>query len=99
MRGPSGPPGLLYVPHLLLCLLCLLPPPLQYAAGQSQMPKDQPLWALLEQYCHTIMTLTNLSVTPGAHSHSLSARGCGTRWTRHCSTACWRPTAAWRWLK
>ncbi|EAW93962.1 corticotropin releasing hormone receptor 2, isoform CRA_a, partial [Homo sapiens] len=30
MRGPSGPPGLLYVPHLLLCLLCLLPPPLQY---------------------------------------------------------------------
>lgn len=36
---------------------------------------------------------------PGAHSLSLSARGCGARWTWHCSTACWKPTAAWRWPK
>lgn len=40
-----------------------------------------------------------LAATPGAHSHFLSARGCRARWTRRCSTACWRPTAAWRWPK
>ena len=38
-----------------------------------------------------------LAATPGAQSHSLSARGSGAQWTRHCSTACWRPTAAWNW--
>jgi hypothetical protein len=40
-----------------------------------------------------------LAATPGAHSHSLSAHGSWAQWTRYCSTAFWRPTAAWRWLK
>lgn len=30
---------------------------------------------------------------------TLGARGSGAQWTRHCSTACWRPTAAWSWPK
>lgn len=38
-----------------------------------------------------------LAATLGAQSHSLSARRSGAQWTRHCSTACWRPTAAWNW--
>ncbi|KAI4584927.1 hypothetical protein MJG53_006461 [Ovis ammon polii x Ovis aries] len=29
--------------------------------GSSQAPRDQPMWALLEQYCHSIKTLANLS--------------------------------------
>ncbi|XP_059789628.1 corticotropin-releasing factor receptor 2 isoform X3 [Balaenoptera ricei] len=60
MGGPAGPRRLLHAPHPLLCLLCLLPPLLR-AAGPSQAPRDQPVWMLLEQYCHAITTLTNLS--------------------------------------
>lgn len=41
----------------------------------------------------------SLAATPGAYSHPLWARGSRARWTRRCSTACWRPTAAWRWPK
>lgn len=38
------------------------------------------------------------AATPSAHSHSISARGWRwARWTRRCSPACWKPTAAWRW--
>ncbi|XP_047619563.1 corticotropin-releasing factor receptor 2 isoform X2 [Phacochoerus africanus] len=60
MGGPTGPPRLLLAPRSLLCLLCLLPPLLK-AAGPNQAPRDQPLWALLEQYCHKVTTLSNLS--------------------------------------
>uniref|UniRef100_A0A8D2FQ67 Corticotropin-releasing factor receptor 2 n=1 Tax=Theropithecus gelada TaxID=9565 RepID=A0A8D2FQ67_THEGE len=78
MRGPSGPLGPLYIPHLL-CLLCLLVPLLQ-AAGQSQS-----LWALLEQYCHTIMSLTNLS---GPYSYcNTTLDQIGTCWPRSAAGA------------
>ncbi|OWK06429.1 hypothetical protein Celaphus_00012075 [Cervus elaphus hippelaphus] len=29
--------------------------------GSSQATRDQPVWALLEQYCHSVKTLANLS--------------------------------------
>ncbi|ELW67933.1 hypothetical protein TREES_T100002718 [Tupaia chinensis] len=61
MGGPVGPPSLLQVPYLL-CLLCLLPPPLlQAAAGRSRGPRDQPLQVLLEEYCRGGATLASLS--------------------------------------
>uniref|UniRef100_A0A8C9KEA1 Corticotropin releasing hormone receptor 2 n=1 Tax=Panthera tigris altaica TaxID=74533 RepID=A0A8C9KEA1_PANTA len=50
--------------------LCLNQPQLQYcllwAAGPSQAPIDQPLWAMLEQYCRAVMTLANLAGKPTA---------------------------------
>ncbi|KAI5250908.1 Alpha-Fetoprotein [Manis pentadactyla] len=60
MGRPAVPPRLPHVPHPLFWLLCLLPQLLK-AAGPGQAPRDQPLWALLEQYCHAVTTLTNLS--------------------------------------
>nr|XP_060484800.1 corticotropin-releasing factor receptor 2 [Panthera onca] len=65
MGGPKGPPRLVHAGHPLLCLLCLLPPLLK-AAGPSQAPIDQPLWAMLEQYCRAVMTLANLAGKPTA---------------------------------
>ncbi|KAK2494820.1 hypothetical protein MC885_010749 [Smutsia gigantea] len=61
MGRPAVPPRLLLGPHQVFWLLCLLPQLLK-AARPGQAPRDQPLWALLEQYCHAVTTLTNLSV-------------------------------------
>ncbi|XP_067602738.1 corticotropin-releasing factor receptor 2 isoform X5 [Pseudorca crassidens] len=84
MGGPAGPPRLLHAPHPLLCLLCLLPPLLR-AAGPSQAPRDQPVWMLLEQYCHAIMTLTNLS---GPYSYcNTTLDQIGTCWPRSAAGA------------
>nr|XP_058929559.1 corticotropin-releasing factor receptor 2 isoform X4 [Kogia breviceps] len=77
MGGPAGSPRLLHAPHPLLWLLCLLPP-LLGAAGPSQAPRDQPVWMLLEQYCHAITTLTNLSA-PGSHAGRALTRPLGAR--------------------
>lgn len=50
-------------------------------------------------------TLWLLRVAPapsqprGARTPTPSARGSGAQWTRCCSSACWRPTAAWHWPK
>ncbi|MBZ3876055.1 Corticotropin-releasing factor receptor 2 [Sciurus carolinensis] len=59
MGGPQGLPGVLSAPQPLLYLLCLLS--LLQAARPSQVPRDQPQWALLERYCHAVLTLTDLS--------------------------------------
>ncbi|XP_025785088.1 corticotropin-releasing factor receptor 2 [Puma concolor] len=71
MGGPKGPPRLVHAGHPLLCLLCLLPPLLK-AAGPSQVPIDQPLWAMLEQYCRAVMTLANLSGTDLSQAQRLT---------------------------
>ncbi|XP_060271016.1 corticotropin-releasing factor receptor 2 isoform X10 [Ovis aries] len=83
MGGPAGAPRLLHVPHCVLCLLCLLPPLLK--VGSSQAPRDQPMWALLEQYCHSIKTLANLS---GPYSYcNTTLDQIGTCWPRSAAGA------------
>ncbi|XP_053464541.1 corticotropin-releasing factor receptor 2 isoform X3 [Nycticebus coucang] len=50
------------------------------AAGPRQVPKDQPLWALLKQYCHAVTTLTDLS---GSYSYcNTTLDQIGTCWPR-----------------
>uniref|UniRef100_A0A8C4PEX6 Corticotropin releasing hormone receptor 2 n=1 Tax=Equus asinus TaxID=9793 RepID=A0A8C4PEX6_EQUAS len=84
MGGPTGPSRLLHAPHPLLCLLCLLPPLLQ-AAGLSQAPREQPLWTLLEQYCHVVTTLANAS---GPYSYcNTTLDQIGTCWPRSTAGA------------
>nr|CAI9699234.1 unnamed protein product [Rangifer tarandus platyrhynchus] len=85
MGGPAGPPRLLHVPHCVLCLLCLLPPLLKVSVGSSQAPRDQPVWALLEQYCHSAKTLSNLS---GPYSYcNTTLDQIGTCWPRSAAGA------------
>ncbi|KAM7121665.1 corticotropin-releasing factor receptor 2 isoform 1-T1 [Molossus nigricans] len=84
MGRPVGPSRLLRVPHPLLCLLCLLPPLLR-AAAPRQAPGDQHPWALLEQYCHTVTTLANLS---GPYSYcNTTLDQIGTCWPRSAAGA------------
>ncbi|XP_023420048.2 corticotropin-releasing factor receptor 2 isoform X6 [Cavia porcellus] len=59
MGNPQAHPGLLHVPQLLLCLLCLLP--LFQVARPTQVRREQPLWPLLEQYCHIMVSLADPS--------------------------------------
>ncbi|EDK98721.1 corticotropin releasing hormone receptor 2, isoform CRA_b, partial [Mus musculus] len=55
---PMGTPGSLPSAQLLLCLFSLLP--VLQVAQPGQAPQDQPLWTLLEQYCHRT-TIGNFS--------------------------------------
>ncbi|KAM5203880.1 corticotropin-releasing factor receptor 2 isoform 2-T2 [Hipposideros larvatus] len=84
MGVPAAAPLLLHAARRLLCALCLLPALLR-AAGPSQVPSDQPPWALLEQYCHTVTTLANLS---GPYSYcNTTLDQIGTCWPRSVAGA------------
>uniref|UniRef100_A0A452RQ30 Corticotropin-releasing factor receptor 2 n=1 Tax=Ursus americanus TaxID=9643 RepID=A0A452RQ30_URSAM len=55
------------------------------AARTGQAPMDQPPWALLEQYCHVVTTLTNVS---GPYSYcNTTLDQIGTCWPRSAAGA------------
>eukprot|EP00071_Canis_lupus_P010007 XP_005628744.1 corticotropin-releasing factor receptor 2 isoform X6 [Canis lupus familiaris] len=84
MGGPGGPARLLHAVNPVLGLVCLLPPLLR-AAGPSQAQIHQPQWALLEQYCRVVTTVTNLS---GPYSYcNTTLDQIGTCWPRSAAGA------------
>ncbi|XP_010626622.1 corticotropin-releasing factor receptor 2 isoform X9 [Fukomys damarensis] len=84
MGNPQGPPSFLGTAQLLLlCLLCLLP--LFQVARLSQVPREQPLWSLLKQYCHTMVSLDD-PVGPYSYCNTTLDQ-IGTCWPRSAAGA------------